>query len=103
MLVKMIAQELSNGIPDSGHLYASVRASKTLTPAGELQEMFTGMDQVKEGIVLLLFFFQLMPTSSRIVILCLFLLIYPVAAYLFYSAFFLPCLGEIDEANCRNV
>ncbi|XP_019363723.1 PREDICTED: presequence protease, mitochondrial [Gavialis gangeticus] len=47
VLVKMIAQELSNGIPDSGHLYASVRASKTLTPAGELQEMFTGMDQVK--------------------------------------------------------
>ncbi|XP_050793328.1 presequence protease, mitochondrial-like [Gopherus flavomarginatus] len=47
VLVKMTAQELSNGIPDSGHLYASVRASKTLTPAGELQEMFIGMDQVK--------------------------------------------------------
>uniref|UniRef100_A0A8C3XUQ9 Presequence protease, mitochondrial n=1 Tax=Chelydra serpentina TaxID=8475 RepID=A0A8C3XUQ9_CHESE len=47
VLVKMTAQELSNGIPDSGHLYASVRASKTLTPAGELQEMFNGMDQVK--------------------------------------------------------
>jgi hypothetical protein len=42
----MTAQELSNGIPDSGHLYASLRASKTLTPAGDLQETFSGMDQV---------------------------------------------------------
>nr|XP_056713996.1 presequence protease, mitochondrial [Euleptes europaea] len=47
VLVKMTAQELSNGIPDSGHLYASIRASRTLTPAGELQEMFDGMEQVK--------------------------------------------------------
>ncbi|XP_053120937.1 presequence protease, mitochondrial isoform X2 [Hemicordylus capensis] len=47
VLVKMTAQELSNGIPDSGHLYASIRASRTLTPAGELQEMFNGMEQVK--------------------------------------------------------
>lgn len=46
VLVKMTAQELSNGIPDSGHLYASVRASRTLTPAGDLQETFSGMDQV---------------------------------------------------------
>ncbi|NWS44028.1 PREP protein, partial [Probosciger aterrimus] len=47
VLVKKTAQELSNGIPDSGHLYASIRASKNLTPSGELQEMFSGMDQVK--------------------------------------------------------
>ncbi|XP_040824005.1 presequence protease, mitochondrial isoform X1 [Ochotona curzoniae] len=47
VLVKMTAQELSNGIPDSGHLYASVRASKMLTPAGDLQETFGGMDQVR--------------------------------------------------------
>lgn len=47
VLVKMGAQELSNGIPDSGHLYASIRASRTLTPAGELQEMFAGMEQVR--------------------------------------------------------
>ncbi|KAM5156938.1 presequence protease, mitochondrial isoform 1-T2 [Mantella aurantiaca] len=47
VLVKMIAQDMSNGIPDSGHLYAQVRASRTLTPAGELQEIFKGMDQVK--------------------------------------------------------
>lgn len=46
VLVKMAAQELSNGIPDSGHLYASIRASRTLTPAGDLQETFSGMDQV---------------------------------------------------------
>lgn len=46
MLVKMTAQELSNGIPDSGHLYASLRASKTLTPSGDLKETFGGMDQV---------------------------------------------------------
>lgn len=46
VLVKMTAQELSNGIPDSGHLYASIRASRTLTPAGDLQETFNGMDQV---------------------------------------------------------
>ncbi|XP_060638521.2 presequence protease, mitochondrial [Anolis sagrei] len=47
VLVKMTAQELSNGIPDSGHVYASIRASRTLTPAGELNEMFSGMEQVK--------------------------------------------------------
>ncbi|OXB66929.1 hypothetical protein ASZ78_017057 [Callipepla squamata] len=47
VLVKKIAQELSNGIPECGHLYASIRASKNLTPSGELQEMFSGMDQVK--------------------------------------------------------
>ncbi|XP_054447557.1 presequence protease, mitochondrial isoform X2 [Pteronotus mesoamericanus] len=47
VLVKMTAQELSNGIPDSGHLYASIRASRTLTPAGDLQETFSGMDQVR--------------------------------------------------------
>nr|XP_045007862.1 presequence protease, mitochondrial isoform X2 [Jaculus jaculus] len=47
VLVKMAAQELSNGIPDSGHLYAAFRASKTLTPAGDLQETFSGMDQVR--------------------------------------------------------
>ena len=46
VLVKMSAQELSNGVPDSGHLYASIRASRTLTPAGDLQETFRGMDQV---------------------------------------------------------
>lgn len=46
VLVKMTAQELSNGVPDSGHLYASIRASRTLTPAGDLQETFSGMDQV---------------------------------------------------------
>ncbi|XP_044281097.1 presequence protease, mitochondrial isoform X2 [Varanus komodoensis] len=47
VLVKMMAQELSNGIPDSGHLYASIRASRTLTLEGELREMFNGMEQVK--------------------------------------------------------
>ncbi|XP_023580780.1 presequence protease, mitochondrial isoform X1 [Trichechus manatus latirostris] len=47
VLVKMSAQELSNGIPDSGHLYAAIRASRTLTPAGDLQETFNGMDQVR--------------------------------------------------------
>ncbi|KAG8138804.1 putative Presequence proteaseserine-threonine protein [Naja naja] len=45
VLVKMTAQELSNGIPDSGHNYALIRASRTLTLAGELQEMFHGMEQ----------------------------------------------------------
>ncbi|XP_006000818.1 presequence protease, mitochondrial isoform X1 [Latimeria chalumnae] len=47
VLVRMVAQELFNGISDNGHLYATVRASKTLTPAGELLETFDGMDQVK--------------------------------------------------------
>ncbi|XP_068091898.1 presequence protease, mitochondrial isoform X2 [Hyperolius riggenbachi] len=47
VLVKMIAQDLSNSIPDAGHLYAQIRASKTLTPSGELQELFRGMDQVR--------------------------------------------------------
>ncbi|XP_016069907.1 PREDICTED: presequence protease, mitochondrial isoform X2 [Miniopterus natalensis] len=47
VLVKMTAQELSNGVPDSGHLYASIRASRTLTPAGDLQETFSGMEQVR--------------------------------------------------------
>ncbi|XP_078393555.1 presequence protease, mitochondrial [Cetorhinus maximus] len=47
VLVMMAAQELSNGIPDSGHQYAAVRAGKTLTPAGRLQEMLNGLSQVQ--------------------------------------------------------
>ncbi|XP_059953540.1 presequence protease, mitochondrial isoform X1 [Mesoplodon densirostris] len=47
VLVKMTAQELSNGVPDAGHLYASIRAGRTLAPAGDLQETFGGMDQVR--------------------------------------------------------
>ncbi|XP_060681082.1 presequence protease, mitochondrial isoform X2 [Hemiscyllium ocellatum] len=47
VLVMMAAQELSNGIPESGHLYAAVRAGKTLTAAGRLQEMFNGISQVQ--------------------------------------------------------
>lgn len=46
VLVKMAAQELANGVPDSGHLYASIRAGRSLTPAGDLQETFSGMEQV---------------------------------------------------------
>lgn len=46
VLVKMTAQELANGVPDSGHLYASLRAGRTLASAGDLQEAFGGMDQV---------------------------------------------------------
>lgn len=46
MLVKMAAQDLASGVPDSGHLYASIRAGRTLTPAGDLRETFGGMDQV---------------------------------------------------------
>uniref|UniRef100_UPI00398ED8F7 presequence protease, mitochondrial isoform X1 n=3 Tax=Pristiophorus japonicus TaxID=55135 RepID=UPI00398ED8F7 len=48
VLVMMAAQELSNGIPDSGHQYAAVRAGKTLTPAGNLGEMFDGLSQVQQ-------------------------------------------------------
>uniref|UniRef100_A0A287BLP3 Presequence protease, mitochondrial n=1 Tax=Sus scrofa TaxID=9823 RepID=A0A287BLP3_PIG len=47
VLVKMTAQELANGVPDSGHLYASTRAGRTLASAGDLQEAFGGMDQVR--------------------------------------------------------
>ncbi|KAK6492234.1 presequence protease [Huso huso] len=46
VLVMMSAQELANGIPDSGHTYAMIRAARNLTPAGDLQETFDGMDQV---------------------------------------------------------
>ncbi|XP_057714024.1 presequence protease, mitochondrial [Corythoichthys intestinalis] len=47
VLVMMSAQELANGISYSGHMYAMTRAGQHLTPAGELQETFDGMDQVK--------------------------------------------------------
>uniref|UniRef100_A0A3B1K4R2 Presequence protease, mitochondrial n=1 Tax=Astyanax mexicanus TaxID=7994 RepID=A0A3B1K4R2_ASTMX len=47
VLVMMAAQELSNGISYSGHLYAMTRAARTLTPSADLQETFSGMDQVK--------------------------------------------------------
>uniref|UniRef100_A0A8B9HFI3 Pitrilysin metallopeptidase 1 n=1 Tax=Astyanax mexicanus TaxID=7994 RepID=A0A8B9HFI3_ASTMX len=46
VLVMMAAQELSNGISYSGHLYAMTRAARTLTPSADLQETFSGMDQV---------------------------------------------------------
>lgn len=46
VLVMQSAQELANGISYSGHLYAMTRAGRHLTPAGDLQETFGGMDQV---------------------------------------------------------
>ncbi|MEQ2207429.1 hypothetical protein XENOCAPTIV_012267, partial [Xenoophorus captivus] len=46
VLVMMAAQELANGISHSGHMYAMTRAGRHLTPAGELQETFDGMEQV---------------------------------------------------------
>nr|XP_020468111.1 presequence protease, mitochondrial [Monopterus albus] len=47
VLVMMSAQELANGISYSGHLYAMTRAGRHLSPAGDLQETFGGMEQVK--------------------------------------------------------
>ncbi|KAK5860414.1 hypothetical protein PBY51_021893 [Eleginops maclovinus] len=47
VLVMMSAQELANGIAYSGHMYAMTRACRHLTPAGDLQETFGGMEQVK--------------------------------------------------------
>uniref|UniRef100_A0A669EED7 Pitrilysin metalloproteinase 1 n=1 Tax=Oreochromis niloticus TaxID=8128 RepID=A0A669EED7_ORENI len=46
VLVMQSAQELANGIAYSGHLYAMTRAGRHLTPAGDLQETFGGMEQV---------------------------------------------------------
>lgn len=48
MLVMMAAQELANGVSYSGHLYAMTRAGRLLTPSGDLQETFGGMQQVCE-------------------------------------------------------
>lgn len=47
VLVMMSAQELANGISYSGHMYAMTHAGRHLTPAGELNETFGGMEQVK--------------------------------------------------------
>ncbi|XP_072296648.1 presequence protease, mitochondrial isoform X2 [Eucyclogobius newberryi] len=47
VLVMMVAQELANGVSYSGHAYAMTRAARLLTPAGDLQETFGGMEQVK--------------------------------------------------------
>lgn len=47
VLVMMSAQELSNSISSSGHMYAMTRAARALTPTADLQETFSGMDQVK--------------------------------------------------------
>ncbi|XP_030054786.1 presequence protease, mitochondrial [Microcaecilia unicolor] len=47
VLVRMRAQSLSNGISESGQLYASIRASRTLTASGDIKEIFSGMDQIK--------------------------------------------------------
>nr|XP_033788785.1 presequence protease, mitochondrial-like [Geotrypetes seraphini] len=47
VLVRMRAQALSNGISERGHIYASIRASRTLSASGDLREVFNGMDQVK--------------------------------------------------------
>lgn len=46
VLVMMSAQELANGISYSGHMYAMTRAGRHLTPVGDLQETFGGMEQV---------------------------------------------------------
>ncbi|CAF97768.1 unnamed protein product [Tetraodon nigroviridis] len=47
VLVMMAAQELANGISYSGDLYAMTRAGRHLTPSGDLQEVFGGIEQVK--------------------------------------------------------
>uniref|UniRef100_A0A665XG66 Presequence protease, mitochondrial n=1 Tax=Echeneis naucrates TaxID=173247 RepID=A0A665XG66_ECHNA len=47
VLVMSSAQELANGISYSGHMYAMTRSGRHLTPAGDLQESFGGMEQVK--------------------------------------------------------
>ncbi|KAG7219989.1 hypothetical protein INR49_001088 [Caranx melampygus] len=47
VLVMSSAQELANGISYSGHMYAMTRAGRHLSPAGDLQESFNGMEQVK--------------------------------------------------------
>lgn len=47
VLVMMAAQELANGISYSGHSYALTRSGRHLTPAADLQETFSGMDQVR--------------------------------------------------------
>ncbi|KAK3513785.1 hypothetical protein QTP70_028897 [Hemibagrus guttatus] len=47
VLVMSSAQELSNGISYSGHIYAMTRAGRSLTPTADLYETFTGMDQVR--------------------------------------------------------
>ncbi|KAG8539804.1 hypothetical protein GDO81_020320 [Engystomops pustulosus] len=47
VLVRQRAQELANSIATSGQSYASTRASRTLTAAGELKELFDGMEQVQ--------------------------------------------------------
>lgn len=47
VLVMMSAQELANGISYSGHMYAMTHAGRRLTPAGDLQEVFGGMEQVR--------------------------------------------------------
>lgn len=46
VLVMMSAQELSNGISYSGHIYAMARAGRSLTPTADLYETLSGMDQV---------------------------------------------------------
>ncbi|KAL2076763.1 hypothetical protein ACEWY4_027640 [Coilia grayii] len=46
-LVMMSAQELANGVADSGHVMAMTRAARSLSPASQLQETFGGMEQVK--------------------------------------------------------
>lgn len=48
VLVMMAAQELANGISYSGHLYAMTRAGRHLTPSGDLQEIFGGIEQVPD-------------------------------------------------------
>lgn len=50
MLVMKAAQELANGVSHSGHVYAMTRAGRHLTPAGDLQESFGGIEQVGAGL-----------------------------------------------------
>lgn len=52
VLVMMSAQELSNSISSSGHMYAMTRAARALTPTADLQETFSGMDQVSAEVMI---------------------------------------------------
>lgn len=45
-LVTMLAADMANSVADSGHAYAMSYSSRHLTPAAELAERFSGLQQV---------------------------------------------------------
>ncbi len=47
-LLKQLANDMANGIADSGHVYAMTLSSSTILPSSKCRELLFGLSQVSD-------------------------------------------------------